>query len=162
MPLRDFAIGQSDSPYRTRLLLDGQQRLTSLSAVIRGEPVTVRGRRRPIELLFNLEHPNELAFVSEVNENRDDDEDFEDERNEDEAHSTEDELQRRFNKMCFVVSTRKLEQMPHWVKVSDVFKIDSDAPFLSRAGVSGFDDPRYEKYSSRSQSSEASKNMFIG
>jgi hypothetical protein len=35
------------------------------------------------------------------------------------------------------------------VKVSEVFKTDSDAPFLKRAGISGFDDPRYEKYSQR-------------
>jgi hypothetical protein len=30
-----------------------------------------------------------------------------------------------------------------------VFKTDNDAPFLKRAGISGFDDPRYEKYSQR-------------
>src|SRR5262250_1943035 len=55
VPLQEFAIAQDANPYAsTRLLLDGQQRLTSLSAVIRGEPVAVRGRRRPIELLFNL------------------------------------------------------------------------------------------------------------
>src|ERR1700730_14970607 len=60
VPLQAFWIAQSDNPYRTtRLLLDGQQRLTSLSAVIRGEPVEVRGRRRPIELIFNLEQPVE-------------------------------------------------------------------------------------------------------
>ena len=51
--------------------------------------------------------------------------------------------------MTFVVSTRKLEQLPQWVKVSDVFKSDSDAAFLKGAGVSDFDDPRYEKYSQR-------------
>lgn len=51
--------------------------------------------------------------------------------------------------MTFVVATRKLEQLPQWVKVSEVFKTDSDAPFLKRAGISGFDDPRYEKYSQR-------------
>src|SRR5678809_1201816 len=40
VPLRDFAVEQQRSPYQsTRLLLDGQQRLTSLSAVIRGKPV---------------------------------------------------------------------------------------------------------------------------
>jgi hypothetical protein len=33
--------------------------------------------------------------------------------------------------------------------VSEVFKIDSDAPFLQQAGVSGFDDERYQKYSQR-------------
>lgn len=152
VPLQDFAVSQSTNPYQsTRLLLDGQQRLTSLSAVIRGEPVSVRGRRRPIDLLFNLEHPDQLAVVTEVEENGDDEEDADDDSEliGDETDSTEDELLKRFNKMPFVVATRKLEQLPQWVKVSDVFKTDNDAPFLKRAGVSGFDDPRYEKYSQR-------------
>lgn len=98
---------------------------------------------KPIELLFNLEHPDELTVVTEVHEDGDDD------LIEDETDSTEDELLRRFNQMTFVVATKKLEQMPQWVKVSDVFKGDSDAPFLKCAGISGFDDPRYEKYSQR-------------
>ena len=46
----------------------------------------------------------------------------------------------------FAVSQSK--QLPHWVKVSEVFKTDNDAPFLKRAGISGFDDSRYE-YSQR-------------
>lgn len=151
VPLRQFAIDQNRNPYQTtRLLLDGQQRLTSLSAVIRGEPVTVRGRQRPIELLFNLEHPDQLTVVTEVDENGDD-EDADDDAvlAEDEADSTEDELQRRFDKMCFVVATRKLEQLPHWVRVSDVFKDESDAKFLERAGIESLKDPRCEKYSKR-------------
>ncbi|MCL2523246.1 MAG: DUF262 domain-containing protein [Betaproteobacteria bacterium] len=152
VPLQDFAVSQSTNPYQsTRLLLDGQQRLTSLSAVIRGEPVSVRGRRRPIDLLFNVEHPDQLAVVTEVEENGDDEDDADDDSEliGDETDSTEDELLKRFNKMTFVVATRKLEQLPHWVKVSEVFKTDNDAPFLKRAGISGFDDPRYEKYSQR-------------
>ena len=121
VPLQEFAVTQQKNPYQsTRLLLDGQQRLTSLSAVIRGEPVSVRSRQRPIELLFNLQHPEELAVVTEVNEEQDDDEDL----IEDEADSSEDELQRRFDKMTFVVATRKLEQLSHWVKVTEVFKTD--------------------------------------
>ena len=146
VPLQDFAVVQQGNPYQsTRLLLDGQQRLTSLSAVIRGEPVNVRGRRRPVELLFNLEHPDDLAVVTEVNE----DSDEEDELVDDETDSTEDELQQRFNKMTFVVSTRKLEALPQWVKVSDVFKTDEDAPFLHRAGIEKVSDPRYTRYSKR-------------
>lgn len=95
-------MAQEKNPYKsTRLLLDGQQRLTSLSAVIRGKPVSVRGRKRPIELL--LEHPEELVVVTEVDEDADDDED--EDLIADEADSTEDELQRRFDKMTFVVST---------------------------------------------------------
>lgn len=158
VPLRDFSVSQEASPYVTKqLLLDGQQRLTSLSAVIRGEPVEVRGRKRPIELLFNLEHPDRLAVVTGVKDDNqshdqddDDDDDEHDEDDEaDDQDSSEDELLQRFNRMAFVVSTRKLEQLPQWVKVSEVFKTDNDAPFLRRAGVGGFDDPRYEKYSQR-------------
>jgi hypothetical protein len=143
---QEFAVSQTKNPYKSnRLLLDGQQRLTSLSAVIRGEPVKVRGRQRPIEILFNLEHPEQLTLVAEVEEEADDDQDL----FEDETEATEDELLRRFNQMTFVVSTRKLEQLPQWVKVSEVFKTTSDAPFLERAGVTGFKDQRYQKYSKR-------------
>lgn len=47
VPLHNFAISQQQNPYQsTRLLLDGQQRLTSLAAVIRGVPVSVRGRTK--------------------------------------------------------------------------------------------------------------------
>ena len=146
IPLQEFSVSQQKNPYKsTKLLLDGQQRLTALSSVIRGTPVSVRGRQRPIDLLFNLEHPDELEIVTEVDENANDEEDL----IEDETDSTEDELQRRFDKMTFVVTTRKLEQLPHWVRVSDVFKTDKDAPFLERAGIEKFSDPRYTKYSQR-------------
>lgn len=150
VPLQDFAVEQQATAYQTKLLLlDGQQRLTSLAAVVRGKPVTVRRRRKPIELLFNLEHPDELALVTEVDEDNDQDGDDDLELEVDEADSSEDELQKRFDKMAFVVSTRKLEQLPHWVKVTDVFQSDSDAPFLKRAGITDFEDPRYQKYSER-------------
>lgn len=149
VPLQEMAIKQSTNPFQsTRLLLDGQQRLTSLSAVIRGEPVKVRGRKRPIEILFNLDHPEQLEFVSEVNEEDEGDED-DLERIEDEDDSSDDELQQRFDRMTFVVATRKLEQLPQWVKVSDVFKMDKDTEFLKRAGVNSFDHPDFEKYSQR-------------
>lgn len=153
VPLRDFSVDQTGTPlHSTRLLLDGQQRLTSLSAVIRGTPVKVRGRRKPIEILFNLEYPEldypeTLAGVPEVNEDGDDDDD--DDLDDADADSTEDELQKRFDRMTFVVATRKLEQLPWWVKVSDVFRADSDTPFLKRAGVSSFEDPRFQRYSQR-------------
>src|SRR5277367_1820400 len=97
VPLQKFAVEQVGNPYQSvRLLLDGQQRLTSLSAVIRGQPVTVRGRRRPIEILFNLDHPEQLGVVTEVDEENGDDDDDSDEPTEiteDEADSNEDELQ---------------------------------------------------------------------
>lgn len=109
-------------------------------------PSTSGEEKRPIELLFNLDHPDELALVTEVNE--DDDEDAELLEGGD-AGDTEDELMARFNKRAFLVSTRKLEQLPNWVKVTDVFKSDSDVPFLMRAGVRDLADPRMQKYSQR-------------
>src|ERR1043165_5229458 len=46
VPEQDMAVRQSANAFQsTRLLLDGQQRLTSLSAVIRGTPVISRGGR---------------------------------------------------------------------------------------------------------------------
>jgi hypothetical protein len=151
VPQQDFSITQEVNPFHTtKLLLDGQQRLTSLSAVIRGEPVEVRGRKRPIEVLFNLNHPDQLAVVTEVHENGEDD-DSEEVSDEiaDEAEATEDELQSRLDKMAFVVSTSKLATLPHWVKVSEVFKTNDNGPFLIRAGIESLKDPLSEKYSQR-------------
>jgi hypothetical protein len=66
-PTRDLAVDQQDSPFAGhKLLLDGQQRLTSLSAVLRGRTVKVRGRKREIDILFNLEHPDGLGDFTEV------------------------------------------------------------------------------------------------
>jgi hypothetical protein len=154
VPQQSFAVEQQSNPYaKTQLLLDGQQRLTSLSAVIRGKPVQVNGRVRPIELLFNLEHPDALPFVTEVDDNNIDAPEYSDDGEEpidEEADATEDELQKRFDKMTFVVSTRKLEQLPQWVKVSDVFAGTYDNNyFLKRAGVTSLDDPRAERYTQR-------------
>ena len=162
---RDFNVTQGVSPYSTKLLLlDGQQRLTSLAAVIKGLPVQTRGKR-PIEILFNLEHPDEPAFATEVDDEGEDTTDGNgDEENpnvlEDAEDSTEDELQRRFDSMTFVVSTKKLAQLPHWVKVTDVFKTESDTSFLKRAGVTALDDPRCEKYTKRLAALRAIKSYI--
>ena len=118
------------------------------------------GERRPIDVLFNLDHPDQLV-VTEVDEEGSDEED-DDDLVADEADSSEDEIQKRFDRMTFVVATRKLEQLPQSVKVTEVFQSDSDAPFLKRAGVNGFDDPNYERYSQRLARLGASESTRIG
>src|SRR5438874_5872480 len=46
MPSRNLAVEQNSSPFKGhKLLLDGQQRLTSLTAILRGKAVTVRDRK---------------------------------------------------------------------------------------------------------------------
>lgn len=144
VPTRDFAIAQETSSSEAfQLLLDGQQRLTSLSAILRGEPLYVKGRKRPIDILFNLEHPEELTLVTEVNENIYDDEDP------DEADASEEDVFQRIEQMAFVVKTSRLASLPHWVSVTEVFNTNSDAEFLQKCGIEGFNDPRYSKYTSR-------------
>ncbi len=145
VPTRDFAIGQSpDKSMRFQLLLDGQQRLTSLSAILRGEPVCVRDKKRPVDILFNLDHPSDLQLITEVNENNDTNN-----QDDDTADATEDELLKRFDGMAFVVHSQKLASRPNWVSVTDVFKESSDKSFLKKAGVTSMYDPRYDKYVER-------------
>ncbi len=52
------------------------------------------------------------------------------------------------NQLTFVVGSRALEALPNWVRVSDVFS-KADSELLKAAGVTGFDDPRYERYAKR-------------
>lgn len=140
---QEFAIAATKHPVGPPLLLlDGQQRLTSLSAVLRGEPVSVRNRKRPVEILFNLDHPDSLTFITEVDDGNGNDEDA------DEADDADNDLLTRVNRRAFVVASNQVAAQPNWVRVSDVFK-KTDAELLTAAGVTGFGDPRYQKYSER-------------
>jgi len=140
---REFAVEANDHPTAPPLLLlDGQQRLTSLSAVLRGAPVSVRNRKRPVEILFNLDHPDELTFIVEVVDDADNDDDADDEDDADEDPIS------RVNRRAFVVASNQVLALPNWVRVTDVF-MKSDKELLKRAGVTGFEDPNYEKYSDR-------------
>jgi len=154
VPARELQVHEHSTGQEPRkLLLDGQQRLTSLAAVIRGKPVHVRGRKKPIDILFNLDHPDSLEELTEVEGDEDsplEESDAEDSSLEEEADDEQD-LQARLQKRTFVVSSKALAQLPNWISVTEVFKHTSDAPFLKKAGVLAFDDPRYEKYSQRLQ-----------
>jgi hypothetical protein len=70
---KSLAVKATKAPTSSNrlLLLDGQQRITSLAAIVEGQPVHVRGRKKPIEILFNLEHPEGPPVeVLEVDENK--------------------------------------------------------------------------------------------
>lgn len=153
VPTRDFAITQDSNAFAGRkLLLDGQQRLTSLTAVLNGEPVSVRGRKRPIDILFNLEHPegpssdgtdiesDEESPVTPDDELADENEDAED---------GEQGIQEKLSRRTFVVASRNLLSQAQWVSVSEVFRTANDAELLEKAGIESFKDPRFQKYSDR-------------
>jgi hypothetical protein len=133
--------GGKDSPLSTSLLLlDGQQRITSLSAVINGQPIEVRNKRRPIDILFNLEHPDtleeELTAIEEEEYDDDDDDD-------DDGLDIQEEMRKR----TFVVESKNLKNDPSWVPVSDIFK-KNDSHILKKLGINS-DDPRWDRYTQR-------------
>lgn len=150
-PTRDLSLKQKDSPFTGhKLLLDGQQRLTSLTAVIKGSPILVRDKKRPIDILFNLEHPESLFEFTEIDDDSESPFINGDEETEDENENSDDlTLQERLRQMTFVVGSKILAQQTSWVSVTDIFKSDSDSEILKKAGINSFDDPRFEKYSSR-------------
>ena len=145
---KELAVRATKSPTSSNrlLLLDGQQRITSLAAILDGQPVQVRGRKRPIEILFNMEHPDgppvEVLEVDENNSNVDIEDDDEEEEGE---YDIQEELKSR----TFVVASRALEANPVWVSVSNVFA-KSDSEILRRLKISP-DDSRWDKYSERLQ-----------
>lgn len=144
---RDFAVDAAAKGRRSLLLLDGQQRLTSLSAVLRGEPVQVKWRKRPIELLFNLDHPAELMSVMEADS---------EEAVDEEELTLEEKLRRR----AFIVGTNKLASQRQWVKVSTIFQHDSSIDILEDRGydISTLDRDLRRLYTSRLDAVRAIKN----
>ena len=140
---REFGVEQdTEGSDRYQLLLDGQQRLTSLSAVLRGLPITVKGRKRPITLLFNLDHPDHAAEQVEIPEDEsvDDDADIDQEEESDpDSNSME----------TFALRTNKLAAQSSWVPVTEALESSSDAAILRKANVTSLDDPKYDLYSAR-------------
>ncbi|UHQ19596.1 DUF262 domain-containing protein [Lysobacter sp. KIS68-7] len=153
VPTREFAIKPATDNFAgTKLLLDGQQRVTSLAALMSGDKVKVRGRKYPIDILFNLEHPEGLSEVTEVDEDEDDpleEPDAESDVDTDDEDEAEDTFSARFNKLTFVVSSKRLAAKPNWVSVREIFNGKSDTELLRAAGLKGWDDPRYERYQKR-------------
>jgi len=145
---RELAVRATNNPATSQklLLLDGQQRITSLSAILTGEPVQVRNRKRPIDILFNLEHPDgppvEIMEVDEADYSAEI-EDVEDEE------SAERDIQQEMRKRTFVVASRALQNDPVWVPVSDIFK-KTESQILRAIGISS-EDERWDKYSERLQ-----------
>jgi len=110
-PSKDLSLKQAASPFTGRiLLLDGQQRLTSLTAVIKGEPIKVRDRKKPIEILFNLEHPENLSEFSEVDSDTDSPLTEPDEYEPDDNGTDDLTLQERMKQMTFIVASKALAQ----------------------------------------------------
>ncbi|MGI8491667.1 MAG: hypothetical protein ACR2NJ_02765 [Acidimicrobiales bacterium] len=122
-----------------------------MSAVLRGEPLKFKNRVRPVEIAFNLDHPE--GPPTEVTEVEDDDEAAQDVTVEDEADLSGDgrSVQERLQNRTFVVASRALLADPRWVKVSDIFNPKIREWDLLKKLVQSPDDPDFERYSQRLQ-----------
>ena len=117
---RNMDVGEDAGRTRdnqSRLLLDGQQRLTSLTAIIKNKDLFVRNRKRPIDILFNVLHPSssdEETLDSGLEE--EDDIEASDLFDEEDATDSLD-----FSRKTFVVASRKLSNDPKWISLRRVF-----------------------------------------
>lgn len=116
------------------LLLDGQQRITSLASVMTGKPIRVRDGdqvvEKHIDLYFNLEHPDKLMVqVEDPNSG---------------YVATEDEDSKS---MFFQVKSRKIENIPTWIPVTKLFT-EGVGAILKDLRVD-YDHQNYDKYNRR-------------
>src|SRR2546425_12150489 len=124
IPTRKMGVDQRTTPFEGRkLLLDGQQRLTSLTAVLKGQQVSVRGRKKPIDILFNIDHP-EGAPTEMIEVLTDEDSpvlelDIEEEGVEEgEDEGDELDLQERLKVRNMGGASKAMGQLPNWMSVS--------------------------------------------
>jgi hypothetical protein len=151
VPVRDTAVQQTTGVFAPKLLLDGQQRLTSLSAVIRGEPIRIKGKVRPVQIAFNLDHPDGPPV--DLLEVEDDDVSpaiSEVEGADEEPTDTQTPMDRVRNR-TFAVAWNALLAEPHWVSVSSVFAGQTNDWQLLKGLVESPDDPKYDMYTKRLQ-----------
>jgi hypothetical protein len=151
---RELAVRSSKLPITSNhlLLLDGQQRITSLAAILSGEKVQVRKKSKPIDIMFNMEHPEgppiEVLEVEENGGSESGDVAEKGEEQEDEEDAERD-LQEELSKRTFVVAASSLKGDPRWVPVSDIF-CKTDKEILKGIKINS-DDPRWDTYSERLQ-----------
>lgn len=162
VPNRELAISQGESPFKGhKLLLDGQQRLTSLASILHGEKVIVHGAYKAIDILFNLDHPEGPPRDEPVENDRyetdsdddpgeDDDDDIEDEV-EVEPNSAASPIEERTRNLAFAKTSRALLSSPTWIRVADIFAEVPDSELLGRALPGGWNDRNFKKYTERIQ-----------
>ena len=147
-------MAQQRTAFSPKLLLDGQQRITSLSAVIRGETISVRNRRRPIDIAFNLDHPEGgPAEVIEVDEDvpRPEEEPDSETTSELDDDSEGPTLLERLRERTFAVASSSLLSSKNWILVSEVFKGQKNDWEFIQPLVESPADPKFNRYMKRLQ-----------
>ena len=126
----------------TRLLLDGQQRITSLAAVTKGIPVRMKSggtvTETTVEIHFNIDHPDRLPDSDSA------DGDDEEENGEDGGAKGS---ARAHDHRIFRLASKSGTGGRHWIPITEVFKKGAVKALLD-AGIT-LDDPNAQKYLTR-------------
>ena len=131
---RDAAVAtkEPETKRRSYLLLDGQQRLTALSAVMTGAAVeTCKNKdvqKTRIEICFNMNHPNRPDDSDTVGEDLDDE-------NKDDEH------------VVFKIKNQTISNNSDWIDVTQLLE-KGPVPILSEKNIDS-QNPNYTKYLDR-------------
>ena len=132
------------------LLLDGQQRLTSLAAVMTGMPVKTGGgqaRTETVEVYFNMDHPERPA-VSDTEEARDQ------YWNGGDRHG-----QNGAEHLIFQLKNKKIVNSETWVPVTKLFKEDVSSIMVEKKIDPTH--PNYDKYLKRLNKLHNTKDSYL-
>lgn len=169
---------KNEQPIGKRLLLlDGQQRITSLASILEGQPIRVKEgtsvKERSIDILFNVDHPDEAnGQFSErpqfdvgdtVEAKSDDDGEFYtakilkitekafyveyDDGIKAVAEEVRDLSDESKKELFFQIRNKKIETKPNWISVTKLFK-EGVGSILRQLKI-GPDSLNYDKYNDR-------------
>ena len=162
-PSGSILLWEIDAPVQTRsagvvadhaarastLLLDGQQRITSLASITRGVPVRMKVggdiKEIPIEIYFNVNHPDGPLGSDSADD--EDEGEAEDDESEDEGEADDDERDAAATTTdhhIFRLASQSVENNPHWIPVTEAFKKNPDQ-LLTDNGIDP-SDPNRSKY----------------
>lgn len=119
---RAFDVGEAAGSRRSNqklLLLDGQQRLTSLTSIIKNQELFVRGRKKSLDILFNVLHPDFDDDELQEGDADIDDDDISDSDDDNTLINLEKNI--NLEKKTFVVATRRLANLPNWLSLRELF-----------------------------------------
>lgn len=169
------------------LLLDGQQRITSLASIIEKLPIRIKEgtkvREKNIDVYFNLDHPDEVGpekatasyDVGDIVEAKWEDGEFYTGT----IHSVEsnkyfihyddggtgwtDEVQdlseENKKELFFQIFSKKIANKPNWISITKLFK--EGVGVILRELKMGADDPRFDKYNARLNQLYGRKDTYL-
>lgn len=170
------------------LLLDGQQRVTSLASILTGKPVRIKEgtnvKEKFIEIYFNIDHPEEYMQVNEEISGFEIGDLVEGKWNDGEFYSGKisnvdanryyivyedgdegwsDEVrslsEESKKELYFQIKNKKIENKPNWISTTKLFK--EGVGSILRDLKIGFDNCNFDKYNQRLNQLYSRKDAYL-